>query len=93
MLKIVGRDIWRGGEKVGWIDGSHIRAHDDKKLGYFAGNFIYDRDGHKTAYIVGDHLFSAGGSVSVPLDKVDEEIEGGVLPMIGKCAVYVLLGD
>ncbi len=26
MVKIVGNDIWRGGQKVGWIDGDHIRA-------------------------------------------------------------------
>jgi hypothetical protein len=93
MIKIVGNDIWRGGEKVGFIDGNYIRAHDSRKLGYFEDRFVYSEEGHKLAYVEGDHLFSEGGSATVPLERVNEEIVGGVLPEIGKCAVYVLLGD
>lgn len=93
MLKITGNDIWRSGEKIGWIEGNRIRARDGKKLGYFEGNFIYGEDGWKVAYVEGDHLFSDGGNVKVPLEKISEEIEGGMLPETGKCAIYVLLGD
>ncbi|HUZ92879.1 MAG TPA: hypothetical protein VNG29_02675 [Candidatus Paceibacterota bacterium] len=92
MLKFIGRDIWRGGEKVGWVEENHIYAHDGKKLGYFEGNYVYDANsGQKIAYIEGDYLISEGGNQKIPLDKVSEEIVGGVLPEIGKCAVYVLL--
>jgi hypothetical protein len=93
MVKIIGNDIWRGGEKIGWVEGARIRAHDGTKLGYFEGNFVYGEDGHKLAYIEGDHLVSYGSDTKIPLEKIAEEIEGGVLPEIGKCAVYVLLGD
>ena len=93
MVKIIGHDIWRGGQKIGWIDGDRIRTHDDKKLGYFEGNYVYSEEGHKLAYMEGDHLISYGGNSKIPLEKVSEAIEGGVLPLIGKCAVYVLLGS
>ncbi|MBU6500921.1 MAG: hypothetical protein KGJ89_02245 [Patescibacteria group bacterium] len=93
MLKITGNDIFRAGEKIGWVEGSHVYAHDGKKLGYFSGNYIYGYDGRKIAYIEGDHLFSGGSGVKVPLEKISELIEGGILPEAGKCAIYVLLGD
>jgi hypothetical protein len=92
MVKIVGNTVWRGEEKAGWIEGDKIRAHDGTKLGYFEGNFVYSEGGHKLAYIEGDYLVTYGGGSKVPLEKVSEEVEGGVLPEIGKCAVYVLLG-
>jgi hypothetical protein len=91
MVKLVGNEIWRDGGKIGWLDSHHIRAHDDRKLGYFEGNFVYSEDGHKLAYIQDGHLIS--GNAKIALDKVSESIEGGVLSEIGKCAVYVLLGN
>jgi hypothetical protein len=91
MIKIVGNELWREGEKVGWVEGSHIRAHDGRKLGYVEGNFIYSEEGHKVAYIEEGHLFSDGGNAKLPLEKVNEEVTGGVLPENAKCAIYVLL--
>ena len=93
MIKIIGKDIWRGGEKIGWTEENHVWAHDGRKLGYFEENYVYGEDGHKLAYIEGDHLIPYGGNSKVPLEKISEEIVGGVLPEIGKCAVYVLLGS
>lgn len=93
MIKIVGSDIWRAGQKIGWIEGDHIHAHDGTKLGYFQSNFVFGEDGHKLAYLEGDRLVSYGGDSHIPLEKINEAIEGGVLPEIGKCAVYVLLGS
>ncbi|MGC9603158.1 MAG: 4-fold beta flower protein [Minisyncoccia bacterium] len=93
MLKIIGHDIWREGQRVGWIDGYHIRAHDGKRLGYFDGDFVYGADGHKQAYIEGGYLHSESSSTSkVSVDKINESIEGGMLPEIGKCAIYILIG-
>ena len=37
MVKIIGNDIWRGGEKIGWIEGDYVRDRDGKKLGLFSG--------------------------------------------------------
>lgn len=93
MIKFVGNDVWRDGEKVGWIEGNHVYAKDGKKLGYFADNLIYDENADKVAYIEGDYLMSYGSDIKTPLDKVSEAMEGGVLPELDKCAVYVLLGS
>jgi hypothetical protein len=93
MLKIIGYDIWRGGEKAGWIDGKHIRAHDGKKLGYFEGNHIYNMEGHRIGYVEGDFLYAESfGNTKISLDKISEDVVGGVLTEIGKCAIYMLLG-
>lgn len=92
MIKIEGNDIWRNGQKVGWIDSNHIRAHDGVKLGYFEGNYVHSNDGEKIAYIDGAYLHQESGGTKVSLDKVNEEIVGGLLPEIGKCAIYVLIG-
>ena len=95
MIKILGNDLWRNGEKIGWIEGDHVRDRDGKKLGYFQDRFVYDMSGHKLAWIEEDYLVSqgSGSEAKLRLDQVAEEIEGGVLPELGKCAVYVLLGD
>ena len=94
MIEIKGIDIWRGGQKIGWLDGYHIRAHDNKRLGYFESNYIYGENGHKLAYVAGDYLYSEGGNNNrIPLEKVNEEITGGVMDEIAKCAIYILLGD
>jgi hypothetical protein len=93
MIKIEGHEIFRSGTKVGFIEGDRIRSHDGKLLGYFSGNYVYDHEGHKTAYINGDYLCSeSSDSTKVSLDKVNENIVGGLLPEIGKCAVYTLVG-
>ncbi len=92
MLKIEGNDILRAGEKIGWVEGNHILAHDGKKLGYFEGNFVYNINAQKVAYIEGDFLVSQGStSAKTRLEQIAEEVTGGVLPEIGKCAIYVLL--
>jgi hypothetical protein len=92
-MKIFDNKIWRDGQKIGWIDGSHVRAaNDNRKLGYFENNFIYNMAGHKVAYIFENELRFENGGVSVPLEKINEEIEGAV-PLLEKCAVHVLLED
>ena len=93
MIKVVGKDLWRGGQKIGWVAEHHIFAHDGKKLGYFDNKNIYNLEGHKLAYVEGDYLHSYGSDSKVPLEKVSEEIEGGVDQSIDKCAIYILLGD
>lgn len=93
MLKLVGNEIWRSEEKVGWVEGNHVYAHDGRKLGYFQDSHIFNEAGEKVAYIEGDFLYSEDGKVKVDLEKIAEEIEGGIMPLLGKCAVYILLGD
>ncbi|MDE2001794.1 MAG: hypothetical protein KGI60_04505 [Patescibacteria group bacterium] len=92
MIKVIGHDLWRGGQKIGWAEENHVFAHDGKKLGYFSENHVFDVTGRKLAYVEGDHLY-ADGSSRVSLETINENIVGGVLPEMAKCAIYVLLGD
>jgi hypothetical protein len=90
MIRMDGHDIWRDSSKIGWIDGIYLHAHDGTKLGYFQDRFIFDLNGKKVAYIQGDYLYSATGSDKVSLDKISEQVTGGVIPDIAKCAIYTL---
>jgi hypothetical protein len=93
MLKIDGHEVWRGGDKVGYVEGDRIRNHDGRMLGYFSDNHIYNADGHKIAYVEGNHLYSEGRSnAGVHLDDINKNIVGGILPEMCKCAIYCLIG-
>ncbi len=91
----MGHELWRGGEKAGYIYENHVVTHDGKKLGYFSGEFVYDIGGHKLAHIDGNHLYSygRGDEEKIDLEKINEVIVGGTYPQIVKCAIYVLLGS
>ena len=91
-MKIIDRVIWHDSEKVGWIDGSHVRDHAGNKLGYFDGDFIYNKDARKIAYIHENQLVFENGQPNVSLEHINTEIEGTV-PLLEKCAVHVLLED
>jgi hypothetical protein len=90
MIKIDGYTILRDGSKIGWIDGIYIHAHDGTKLGYFEDKYVYNLDGNKIAYILGDYLHAEEGNNKIPLDKVSEQVTGGVISDIAKCAIYIL---
>jgi hypothetical protein len=92
MLKIIGNDVYRASEKIGWLEGNHVFAHDGRKLGYFDSVRIYDANGDKLAYVEGDALYDNAGSRKAHLEEVSEAIEG-VLGTTGKCAIFVLLGS
>ncbi|MCL4405295.1 MAG: hypothetical protein M1361_00245 [Patescibacteria group bacterium] len=91
MIKIEGRDIWRDGSKVGWIEGDYVRASDGSRLGYFDSHYIYNSSGSKVAYVQGAYLCSNTEDKKIPLDKVNEQVSGGMISDIARCAVYVLL--
>ncbi len=95
MIKLQGNEIWRGGEKIGWIDGHHIFDRDGRKLGAFEENFVYNEDGKKVAYIQGDFLYAEGGSADAKtsLEKIAEDVGGGVAAEICRAAIYILLGS
>lgn len=92
-MKIYDGKVWHDGAKIGWIDGSHVRAQgDNRKLGWFENNFIYSEEGHKIAYIHENELMFENGQTPIPLERINEKIEG-TAPLIEKCAVYVLLEE
>ena len=93
MLKIIGNDICRRGQKVGYFDDNDIKGSNGRKLGYFDSRYVYSVDGRRLAWIEGNYLDSGSGNNSrVSLDIVNAKIVGGLLPIMGKCAIYVLIG-
>lgn len=92
-MKIYDNKVWHDGQKIGWIDGIHIRSEsDNRKLGWFENNFIYNEAGHKIAYIHENELMFENGQAAVPLEHINEKIEG-TAPLLEKCAVHVLLEE
>ncbi len=89
-MKIVDHKIYHDGQKMGWIDGEHVRDISNAKIGYFQNNFIFNEAGHKVAYIHENELVFENGSSPIPLERVNAEIEG-TDPLLTKCAVHVLM--
>jgi hypothetical protein len=89
MPRVIDNKIWHNGQKIGWIDGEHIRDEENKKLGYFENGFVYNESGYKVAYIKENELCYENGRSPSELEHVNELIEGGI-PMLAKCAIKVL---
>ena len=91
-MKLLGNEIYRAGDKIGWLEGNHVFARDGRKLGYFDSARVYSADADKVAYVEGDTLYDAAGNPKAHLEAVSEAIEG-VLGVVGKCAIFVFLGS
>lgn len=88
-MKVFDNKIWHDGQKIGWIDGGHIRDLSSNKIGYFENGFVYDQAGHKIAYLHENELMYENGRTPSSLEHINEEIEGNV-PILAKCAIKVL---
>ncbi len=89
MIKIFDNKIWKDGEKIGWLDGTHLRNMEDVKLGYFEDGYIYNIEARKVAYIYENELRYENGASATQLESINEMIEGN-FPILTKCAVKVL---
>lgn len=93
MPKIIDGKVWHNGQKIGWIEGSHIRSEaGGGKLGYYEGDIVFNEAGRKVAWIHENELVFANGNPSIPLEHLNAEIEGTDPPIV-KCAVHVLLEE
>lgn len=94
MLKIIGRDVWRGDEKIGWVSGNDVYNKEGHKVGYFSrgDGHIYDSSMKKIGYIEENHLYMVGRD-RIRLDDNRKEVTGGALDDIDRAAVRLLLGD
>lgn len=93
MIKISGNDIWRGGQKIGWIEGNDIYSSGAGKVGYFQSNDIYRRDGTKVGYIEGNKLYSTTDGRSFRLDDIRNKIRGGSVSDLTRAAIRLLIGE
>ena len=95
MLKIRENDIYRGGEKIGYIRRNDLFDRDGDKLGYWsesAGD-IFDRSGKKIGYTEGNHLKDAHGGTVAKLSDIHAHISGGSYDDLVRAAIRMLLGD
>ena len=93
MIKIVDNDIYRDGQKVGWLEGSHVYDKSGKKLGRVDGNDIYDHSGNKKAYVEGRHIELQNDSKRISIDDNRKHVTGGTHSDTTRAAVRILMGD
>ena len=89
MPHVLDRKIYHHDQKLGWIDGGHIRDDAGNKLGWFENGFVFHENGHKVAYIHENQLVYENGRTPSSLEHINEEIQGDV-PILEKCAIKVL---
>jgi hypothetical protein len=92
MIKVEGRNIWRNGEKIGYIGSGHVIDHAGEKIGAYTQENIYDRTGHKVASITDDYVYVVGSS-KIRIEDIIKEVPGGTLTNIERAAVRILLGE
>lgn len=93
MIKIVGNDMMRGGEKLGYIRENDIYDRMGKKLGYHQENDIYDAHGRKLGYLEGNYLKDASGDGVDSLTEIRRDIQGGTISDLERAAIRLLVGD
>ena len=91
-MHIIDNKIYHHAEKLGWIEGSKIKAKDEKLMGYFDAKHVYGPDMHQITYVENETLRFRNGQSSISLEKVNEAVEGAY-PLPTKCAVYVFFND
>mgnify|MGYP001597430880 CR=1 FL=1 len=95
MIKIIGNDIKRDGEKLGWIDGNDVRDMSNRKLGYVVGDDIHrGSDGFKTAFVDGAFIIigSSGKKISI-VENRSRHVTGGSISDAMRAAIRLFFGD
>lgn len=93
MIKIIGNDIFRSGEKIGYIRGNDILNIGGNKLGYFSGDDIYNYSGKKIGYLEGNLIKYENGNRKISVLENKSRISGGAISDVCRAAIRLLLGD
>ncbi len=94
MIDVRGNDLWRGGQKIGYVQGNNIFSHTGQKLGYVSGNHVYNaQDNRKLAYLEGDFIHDAQSNQKMRIEDSHQHVSGGELSDTHRAAVQMLLGD
>ena len=91
MIQIVKNELFRGGTRIGWIDGDCIRDHAYEKVAYFTHDQVLDKGGSKVAYISGDFLYFAHTGAKSRLEDNNQVVQG-IVSDICKAAIVIALG-
>lgn len=92
MIKILDNELWRGSDKIGWLEMNSVFNENGVKVGYFHGNDIFEADGDKIGYIAGNRLYTTNGR-EIYEDDIMEHVSGSGVPDVVCAAVYLLIGD
>jgi hypothetical protein len=95
MIKIIGNDIKRDGEKIGWIEGNDVRDMSNRKLAFVKGDDIFrGSDGIKIAFIEGAYVIvsSSGKKISVT-ENNQAHVTGGSASNEMRAAIRLFFGD
>jgi len=94
MIKIVGNDIKRDGEKIGWIDGNDIRDMSNRKLAFVKGDDIFrGSDGIKMAFIEGVYIIISSGKKISVTENNSKHVVGGSASNEMRAAIRLFFGD
>ena len=91
MITIVGKEILRAGQRIGYLQGNDIFSHANIKLGYVQGNHIFVHENHKLAWLENDYIKTADGQ-SIRVEANNQQITGGEISDIQRAAIRFLLG-
>ncbi len=79
MPHVIDHKIYHHDQKLGWVDGSHVRGDAGMKLGWVENGFIFnEHDGRKIAYIRENQLVYENGRAPSALEHINEEIQGNI---------------
>lgn len=93
MIKVEGKDLWRGGVKIGYVENGHIIDHSGEKIGFYRDNHVFDRNENKIAYIEDDFIHFSDSTQKIRIEDNNEDVVGGDLTNLEKAAVRILLGE
>ena len=99
MIQVHGNELWRGGQKIGFVQGNKIFSHNPdgsfKEAGYVSDNHVYNaHDNRKMAYLEGDYVYDALKPANkVRIEDNHQHVQGGEISDAHRAAVRMLLGD
>ena len=94
MIKIIGNDIKRDGEKIGWIEGNDVRDMSNRKLAFVRGDDILrGSDGMKIAFIEGSYIITSSGKKISVTENNQKHVVGGSASNEMRAAIRLFFGD
>ncbi len=91
MIRIEGNHIWRGTDKIGWVEGNHLYNEEGDRVGYWSGDALYDIHGNRLLHIHNNRVIDRGGK-EAHLDDVIETIPSASMSEIARVAIKTFFG-
>jgi hypothetical protein len=92
MLHFRGNQIWRGTEKVGWVDGHRLYDEHGKKIAAWDGDEIFNGQGERMLKVRGNDLVDKNGRSHGKLDDMLEAVPATEFSEMARVAIKLFLG-